>query len=95
MMAMKVLKLDEVKECKSLQGDTSCEAKELVQSYVKIGAKIVDLVSWPTTNYYSYVFRKNLSGKEYSDAYCKFRFTISKLLCMARYTKDGKKRFGI
>ena len=93
LMAMKAYALPEVKEVESFITDTSTEAHHLVESYLKIGFQIVDLISWDTTNYYSYVFRKNNNGKEYSDAYCKFRFTIGKILCMIQYTKDGKKRF--
>ncbi len=93
MMCMKAGSLKEVRECQSAIADTSTEAHALIQGYLKMGFQIVDLVSWETTNYYSYVFRRNASGKVFSDAYCKFRFTISKMLCMIQYTKYGKKRF--
>ncbi len=93
LMAMKASTLDDVKAAQSVITDTSTQAHNLVDSYLKMGFQIVDLISWETTNYYSYVFRKNMHGKEYSDAYCKSRFIIGKILCMMQYTKDGKKRF--
>ncbi len=93
LMAMKASTLEEVKECKSAFTDTSTEADALVESYLKLGFQIVDFISWETTNYYSYVFRREITGKKFSDAYCMLRFNISKMLCMIQYTKDGKKRF--
>jgi hypothetical protein len=93
LMGMKAASLKEVRECQSCIADTSVQANVLVEGYLKMGFQIVDLISWETTNYYSYVFRRNVSGKEFSDSFCKFRFTISKFLCMMRYTKNGKKRF--
>ena len=93
LMAMKVARLKEVREAKSSIADTSVDAHELVANYLKMGFQIVDMISWDTTNYYSYVFRRNQSGKEYSDAYCRFRFMISKILCMIQYKKNGERRF--
>jgi hypothetical protein len=94
LMALKASRLKEIREAKSSIADTSVEAHELVASYLKMGYQIVDLVSWETTNYYSYVFRKKMTGRAYSDAYCRFRFEISKLLCKLQYKKNGERRFG-
>ncbi len=86
-------KIDWVKKVDSWMTDTSAEADALVSAYLKMGFQIVDMVSWETTNYYSYVFRKPLNGKKYSDRYVKFRFFFHKLACQIKYTKEGKKRF--
>ncbi|MDD3139694.1 MAG: GNAT family N-acetyltransferase [Lachnospiraceae bacterium] len=72
--------------------DTSCEAKRLVRAYVGIGFQIVDLKSWETTNYYSYIFRGTLNGRKYSDRYCQLRFAISSFCVKMQYDKYGKKR---
>lgn len=93
LMGLETSRLKEIRECKSAIADTAINAQALVQSYLKLGFQIVDLISWDTTNYYSYVFRRRISGKEFSDNYCKFRFAVSRLLCMIRYTQNGKKRF--
>ena len=92
-MVIKSMKLDFVKSADSWMTDTSVEATNLVNAYVKMGFQIVDMVSWESTNYYSYVFRKPVKGKKYSDRYTKFRATLSILLCKIRYTKEGKRRF--
>jgi ribosomal protein S18 acetylase RimI-like enzyme len=93
MMALRAMKNKEVRKADSWMSDTSMLATELVRSYVGLGFQIVDMVSWESTNYYSYVFRKAVSGKVYSDKYVKFRFFLSKLACQLRYTAEGKKRF--
>ncbi len=95
MMVMHAYKTPGSEKCKSVIIDTSVEAKELVEGYVKCGFQIVDMVSWPTTGYYSYIFRSTMHGKKYSNRYCKFRFYISAFLCKLRYKKNGRKRFGI
>lgn len=93
LMNLKLSKTEEMKKCQSILIDTSVKATELVENYLKMGFQIVDLVSWPSTNYYSYFFRKPITGKKYSDKYCKFRFKISSILCKIKYNENGKKRF--
>ena len=91
-MAMKLTKVDWVKNCGSWMSDTTVKAEQLTEAYVKMGYQIVDMVSWETTNYYSYVFRRPNKGKVFSDRYVRFRFTLGKLRCKLLYTEDGKRR---
>lgn len=93
MMCLKALKNKAIRDVESWMSDTSQLATNLVSSYVGMGFQIVDMVSWETTNYYSYVFRKPMNGKKYSTNYVKLRFLISKLICKITYTEDGKRRF--
>ena len=80
------------KEIACLIADTSVEAERLVKGYVSLGMQIVDYVSWPGTNYYSYVFCKTINGKKFQDEYCEKRLKIAKLKCKLQYKKNGQKR---
>jgi hypothetical protein len=93
LMSLKFASIDWIKECGSWVSDTSTKAKELTDAYVKMGFQIVDLVSWQTTNYYSYVFRKPNKGRVFSDRYVKFRFALSSIRCRLLYREDGKPRW--
>lgn len=93
MMLAKGIRMNEIRNLDSVIMDTSAKATELVSHYQRLGGKIVDLVSWESTNYYSYVFRKPMKGKVYSDRYCKWKYFWSAMRCKIRYTEDGKKRF--
>lgn len=95
LMVKAALSTPRSESCESVIIDTSVEAEELVAAYVKAGFQIVDLVSWPSTHYYSYIFRYPLHGKKYSKRYCRFRYLISAFFCKIRYCANGKKRFGI
>lgn len=85
--------LEWVKNADSIMIDTSELATNLVKGYTAMGFQIVDTVSWGTTNYYSFIFRKPVKGKRYDDKYVKMRFFFSDLACRLRYTKYGKRRF--
>ena len=81
------------KEIKSTISDTSMKADHLVKTYVKTGMQIVDVISWPGTNYYSYVFRRALRDNRYPDELCRRRVRQAYVKCVLKYTRYGKKRF--
>ncbi|WP_026524237.1 GNAT family N-acetyltransferase [Butyrivibrio sp. MB2005] len=93
MMSITAMKDKSLREVDSWMSDTSSLATDLVESYVKMGFQIVDMVSWETTNYYSYVFRRPLKGRKFDQKYVNRKFFFSKLICKLRYTENGKKRF--
>lgn len=76
------------KGCKYLLSDTSTQAESAVRWHLKLGYKIIGLESYRSTNYWSYVFRKQLvtSRKWESDAYCKWHYLTSWLFI--RTTRD-------
>lgn len=71
--------------------DTAIEAKSSVKMHEKNGYYIIGLVSYTSTDYYSYVFRKQLTTPSvYSHKFlCHLRFVFSYLL-----TKSIKNRYG-
>ena len=93
MMCLKFLRDKDIKKAGSWILDTSVNAETLVKAYVRMGCQIVDLVSWETNNYYSYILRKPISGRKYNNHYARLRFFFSQLICRIRFTEDGKKRF--
>ena len=92
LMAMKLKQVEWVKNCDSAMGDTSEKSVYLAEAYEKLGFQIVDMVSWESTNYYSYVFRKANKGMVFSDRYARFRFTISRIKVKLLFTENGKPR---
>ena len=92
-MTLKLMRNKLVRSVDSWMSDTSVKADGLVKAYVGLGFQIVDLVSWDTTNYYSYVFRKPINGKQYSEKFVKFKFFLAQLKCKLQFSEDGKKRF--
>ena len=93
LMAIKGMKNEMAKKVGSWCSDTSVKAEHLVKAYVKMGFQIVDVVSWETTNYYSYVFRRPIKGTKYSDEFVKRKLFWANLKCRLKYTENGKKRF--
>lgn len=73
--------------------DTSRHAKRLLSYWKKQGFQFVDLLSHPTTNYYSINVRKPIKGKKYSTAYAAFKFYQSALWCRLQKNKYGAKRW--
>lgn len=80
------------KSIESLIGDTSTEAHELLSTYLKVGAQVVDVISWHGTNYYSYILRYPFTGQCYSDKYCRYKVKLAKLRCYGMYKKTGELR---
>lgn len=92
-MVFKAMRLDITRNLDSWMCDTSVMAKELTNAYVNAGFQIVDVLSWETTNYYSYIFRKAVKGKKYPDSYVKKKLFWANIKCRIRYSKSGKRRF--
>ena len=74
-----------------VMSDTAVGAKSSVSWHLKNGFKIIGLCSYASTNYYSYLFRKQIvpSKKWDSRLYCAIRFRISSMVVKAKYHKNG------
>jgi GNAT superfamily N-acetyltransferase len=81
--------------CSFVMSDTAVPAKSSVKWHLKNGFKIVELMSWPNTNYYSYNFRKQLVPHPLwsNSLFCKIHYWLSALKCKLMYHPDGKYRF--
>ncbi len=75
--------------------DTACGARSSVKWHLKNGFHIIALRSYSSTNYYSYIFRKQLVGKSRWDncLYRNGRFVISYVKTKLKWSKDGSERF--
>ena len=59
---------------------TAVGAESSVKIHLKQGYKIIGLGSFPTTNYYSYIFRLYLQPSIWQNSsFCKIRYAISYL----------------
>lgn len=78
--------------CEYIESDTAVGAESSVKWHLKNGFKIVKLESFSSTNYYSYIFRKQLTRNQLwnSSLYCRFRFLLSAMKCRLRFHADGK-----
>ena len=81
--------------CSFVMSDTAIGAKSSVKWHLRNGFRIVELLSWPNTNYYSYNFRKQLvpDAKWSNSLFCKIHYWLSALKCKLMYLPDGKYRF--
>lgn len=77
--------------CKYMVADTAAGAESSVKWHLKNGYKIVGLDSYPSTNYYSYLFRKQLVYHPLwsNSLYCKIHYLLSALRCRLRFHADG------
>lgn len=82
-------------KCEYIMCDTATEAKSSVKYHLKMGFKIVGLESYSSTNYFSYLFRKQLNknSKWSSQIYCKFAYIKSFLRVKLLLKKNGSKTF--
>lgn len=82
-------------KCSYITSDTAINAISSIKYHLKNGFHIVGIVSWPTTNYYSYLFRKQLKHPSPFDSklYCKYTYLKSYFKTRLRYRKDGTRRF--
>lgn len=80
--------------CRFVICDTAVGAKSSVKWHLKTGFRIVGLVSWPNTNYYSYKFRKQLvhDPKWSNPVYCKLQYWKSAIKCRMYKLPNGKDR---
>lgn len=81
-----------VNGCQYVMGDTATGARSSINLRKKYGFRIVGLKSWPNTNYYSYVFRKQLvdDPKWNNPLYCKMRYYLSAMKCKLKYHANGE-----
>ena len=79
--------------CSYMMCDTAVGARSSVKYHKKNGYKIVAMKSYSSTNYYSYLFRKQLdkNSKWSNSLYCKFRFLKSFFKIRICFRKDGTK----
>lgn len=77
--------------------DTAVRARSAVRHHLRIGFKIIGLRSFRSTNYYSYLFRRQLVTDSFrqrlytSSLYCRLRFIPSCLRTRALLKPDGTK----
>lgn len=87
-----LVELAKSNQCEYIASDTAVGAKSSVKWHKKHGFKIVGLHSFFSTNYYSYIFRKQLVPHTLWDnsIYCWIRFSFSALICRLDFNADGK-----
>ncbi len=80
--------------CAFVMSDTAVPAKSSVNWHLKNGFKLVELMSWPNTNYYSYNFRKQLvhDPKWSNPVYCKLQYWKSAIRCRMYKLANGEDR---
>ena len=81
------------KKASYFESDTAVRAKSSVRWHIDLGFKIIGLNSYSSTNYYSYIFRKQLSSKCSiwdSTFFCYFHFFVSSLYVILLKRKDGR-----
>lgn len=78
--------------CRYVISDTAVGATSSVNWHLKNGFKIFELESFFSTNYYSYIFRKQLVHHPFwsNSVFCKIHFLFSALRCKLRFRADGK-----
>lgn len=79
------------RNCKYMLADTAVDAKSSVKWHLRNGFNIVGIDSGPNTNYYSYLFRKQLvhDSKWSNPLYSYFHFLLSALKCRLCYDRCG------
>ena len=78
--------------CDYLLSDTSTKAKSAVKYHLRNGFKIIGLESYRSTNYWSYVFRRQLipSKKWDNPLYCKWQYLKSWIFIRITRNINGK-----
>lgn len=71
--------------------DTAVGAESSVRWHLKNGFKIIALRSFPSTNYFSYIFRRQLTPSKLWDSklYTSFRYHLSSIIIRMLYKEDG------
>ena len=82
------------KGCDHLVATTSVKAVSSVNWHKKNGYRIIELQSFPSTNYYSYIFRKQLvhNPKWSNPVYCKLHYWKSAIQCRMYHLENGEDR---
>lgn len=78
--------------CKYIKSDTAVGAESSIKWHLKNGFEIVGLKSWSSTNYYSYVFRKQLTCHPLwsNSLFCKIHYRLSSIKCRLCHHEDGR-----
>lgn len=81
--------------CHYIISDTAVDAKSSVDWHLKNGFRIIKLHSFAETNYYSYVFRKQLKQHPFwsNRLFCKIHYWFSALKCKATFKANGESRY--
>lgn len=74
-----------------VMSDTAVGAESSVRWHLKNGFKIIALRSFPSTNYYSYIFRRQLVPSKLWDSclYTSLRFRLSSIIVKSLYNENG------
>lgn len=77
--------------CRYMLADTAINNIKSVRWHIKIGYKIIGYQSYSSTNYYSYIFRKDLKQRGFfiNNIYYPLRFAISYLAIRIAKKEDG------
>lgn len=76
--------------CKYMECTTAVGAESSVKYHLKQGYKIIGLTSFPTTNYYSYIFRMYLLPSIWQNSlFCKIKYATSYLKTHLMKKEDG------
>lgn len=81
--------------CHYIISDTAVKAKSSVKWHLKYGFRIIKLHSFSETNYYSYIFRKQLKPHVLwsNSFFCKVYYWFSALKCRATFKENGESRY--
>ena len=82
------------KDASYILSNTAVGAKSSINWHLKNGFKIVGLKSWSDTNYYTYVFRKQLVYHPLwsNSLYCQVHYWLSALKCRLCFRENGEQR---
>lgn len=77
--------------CNYVLSDTAVGATSSVNWHLKNGFRKIDFKSWPNTNYYSIVFRKQLLYQPLwsNPLFCKLHYWCSAIKCKACFYENG------
>lgn len=84
------LRLVNTAGCKYIMSTTAVDAESSVKFHLKQGYKIIGLDSFPTTNYYSYIFRLYLQPSIWQNfLFCRMKYVVSYLKTHLTKKKNG------
>lgn len=92
LLHQKLVEMAKANGCEYITSDTATLARSSVMWHKKNGFKIIGLDSFSSTNYYSYIFRKQLVPDSLwcNSLYCWLHYLYSALRCKIRFHADGK-----
>ena len=80
--------------CEYLSCSTAVDAESAIRVHLKNGYQIIGLKSYKATNYYSYLFRMQLTPSHWCDpAFCRKQYKKSRRKVRVAYKADGSKSF--